>query len=331
MKMRALIKRAEALGVSEEALDEAGKNNDHGHAVICALILNAPADGAAPQEAVQDPGTASVVGPGPGPGPAESGIRKLQSATTCAPGTTSSYADETLGFRFRSEGVTADSDGPRWNAAVPPGLAFTMRRPVDQIADDNSEGFYSESNFTEPSLAPPPGVDAGVWFESASDATDLYDTMMVSNQKVAVGAANTFFAVVTPSSVLNSALHYNTLLGFRPNNAPGVFAWILGNQGCPNSHAGEVNENATGCMFVDDWSPSGFFGPPFQGGVTQIVIYRSRLAHNTLVRPRGSSVFHTYCLRFLGRNSPVMFLVLTPLNVDTRACTHRLRTWPFLR
>lgn len=42
MKMPALIKRAEALGISEGSLDEAGENDDHGHAAICRLILNTP-------------------------------------------------------------------------------------------------------------------------------------------------------------------------------------------------------------------------------------------------------------------------------------------------
>ena len=202
--------------------------------------------------------------------------RKLQSA--CAPGTTASYADETLAFRFRSEDVSTDANGLRWNAVVPLGLAFTMVRPPDPVGDSTG-GFYSEGNMTEPSTSTPPGVAEGIHFESGAGAD--YHQMMVSNQKVAVGASNTFFAVVTPAS---TAQMFDGLLSFRPANAPGVFAWIMGTAGCPNTGAGEVNEGAVGCMFVDDWAPSGFFGPAFQGDVMQIAIWRSRLTHNTLVR-----------------------------------------------
>jgi hypothetical protein len=205
--------------------------------------------------------------------------RKLQSA--CAPGTTASYADETLAFRFRSEDMTTDANGLRWNAVVPPGLAFTMVRPPDPVADSTG-GWYSgenSANATEPSTTAPPGVAEGIHFESGSGAT--YGQMMVSNQKVAVGASNTFFAMVTPAS---TAAVFSGLLAFRPGEAPGVFGWVMGTSGCPNTGAGEINEGAVGCIFVDDWDPSGFFGPAFQGDVMQIAIWRSRLTHNAVVR-----------------------------------------------
>jgi hypothetical protein len=206
----------------------------------------------------------------------DSATRKLQSA--CVPGTTASYADETLAFRFRSENLATDENGLRWNAVVPPGLAFTMVRPPDPVGDSTG-GWYSEGDMADPSTSTPPGVPDGVHFESGGDAG--YNQMMVSNQKVAVGVANTFFAVVTPAS---TAQMFDGLLSFRPSNAPGVFGWLMATDGCPNAGAGEANEHAVGCMFVDDWSPSGFFGPAFQGDVTQIAIYRSRLRHNSLVR-----------------------------------------------
>jgi hypothetical protein len=206
--------------------------------------------------------------------------RKLQSA--CAAGTTASYADETLAFRFRSEDVSTDANGLRWNAVVPPGLAFTMVRPPDPVADSTG-GWYSRENSgrnaTEPSTSAPDGVAEGIDFESGAGAD--YHQVMVSNQKVAVGASNTFFAVVTPAS---TAAIVGRVVAFRPNEAPGAFAWIMGTNGCPNTGAGEVNEGAVGCMIADDWEPSGFFGPAFQGDVMQIAIWRSRLTHNTLVR-----------------------------------------------
>ena len=216
--------------------------------------------------------------PEPAPG-IDHRARKLQSA--CAPGTTASYADETLAFRFRSEDVSTDANGLRWNAVVPLGLAFTMVRPPDPVADSTG-GWYSgenSANMTEPSTSAPPGVTEGIHFESGADAD--YRQMMVSNRKVAVGASNTFFAVVTPASIAGM---FDSLVAFRPANAPGVFSWIMGTNGCPNTGAGEVNEGVVGCMFVDDWSPSGFYGPAFRGDVTQIAIYRSRLTHNALVR-----------------------------------------------
>jgi hypothetical protein len=120
--------------------------------------------------------------PEPAPG-IDHRARKLQSA--CAPGTTASYAGETLAFRFRSEDISTDANGLRWNAVVPPGLAFTMVRPPDPVADATG-GWYSgenSANMTEPSTSAPPGVAEGIHFESDSGAT--YDQMMVSNQKVA--------------------------------------------------------------------------------------------------------------------------------------------------
>jgi hypothetical protein len=217
--------------------------------------------------------------------------RKLQSA--CAPGTTASYADETLAFRFRSEDVSTDANRLRWNAVVPPGLAFTMVRPPDPVADSTG-GYYSgesSGNMTEPSTTTPPGVAEGIHFESGAGAD--YGQMMVSNQKVAVGASNTFFAVVTPASTTG---RFGGLIAFRPGNAPGVFAWLMGTSGCPNTGAGEVNEGAVGCMVVDDFAPSGFFGPAFQGDVTQIAIWRSRLTHNALVRWTRPPFSAAFCL-----------------------------------
>jgi hypothetical protein len=265
------------------------------------------------------------------------GTRKLQSAaTSCAPGTTASYADETLGFRFRSENITVDSDGTRWDAVVPPGLAFVMRRPADQFADDNSGGFYSYGNNTEPSVIPPPGVNAGMHFESGPAAT--FDQMMSSNQKVAVGAANTFFAVLTPASNTQAA---DALLAFRPNDGPGCMGWLLASMGCPETGPGEANEGAPGCVIVDDWAPSGFYGPAFQGDVTQIVIWRSRLTHNSLVR--SILLFDTIMLTNLpllkshtqrvgcgpqGVRAPVVDMAVlevgNPISQEVNVCTHDL-------
>jgi hypothetical protein len=244
--------------------------------------------------------------------------RKLQSA--CAPGTTASYAGETLAFRFRSEDISTDANGLRWNAVVPPGLAFTMVRPPDPVADATG-GWYSgenSANMTEPSTSAPPGVAEGIHFESDSGAT--YDQMMVSNQKVAVGASNTFFAVVTPAS---TAAIFSGLLAFRPADAPGVFGWLMGTSGCPDTGAGEINEGAVGCMFVDDWQPSGFYGPAFQGDVMQIAIWRSRLTHNALVRWNATTCYAVFCV--------LPSLPLLKSEYCNRGCSRRLWTWPLSR
>lgn len=79
--------------------------------------------------------------------------RRLQADAACPVGTTSAYADEALGFRFHSDGITTDmSDGSlRWEAAEPSnlGLAFTMTRPDDEEA-------YTVFSATRSSSAPVP-------------------------------------------------------------------------------------------------------------------------------------------------------------------------------
>ena len=241
----------------------------------------------------------------------DSATRRLQSA--CTAGTTASYADENLGFRFRSENMTTDEHGLRWDAAVPAGLAFTMFRPSDPVGDSTG-GWFSEGNGTEPSTVAPAGVPDGIHFESGQDAD--YHQIMWSNRKVAVGAANTFFAVVTPAS---TAQMFDGLVSFRPSNAPGVFGWLMATSGCPNTGHGDAHEGAVGCMFVDDWSPSGFFGPPFHGGVTQIAIYRSRLTHNALVR-RPFFLQRSFAVAVAKSVAPTS-------GCWHRGCLHQLWTW----
>jgi hypothetical protein len=166
---------------------------------------------------------------------------------TCPAGTTARYGDEALGFRFRSEGITTSAkDGSlRWDAAAPSGLAFTMTRPPDPAASATQQGLYSGvSNFSEPSRVVPTGVAAGLHFESGPAAT--YDQVMYSNRKLAVGAHNTFFAVVTPTTVLP---FMSSILAFRPGGGKGCVAWLLGDYGtCPQAGPGQANENATGCV-----------------------------------------------------------------------------------
>ena len=165
----------------------------------------------------------------------------------CPAGTTARYGDEALGFRFRSEGITtsAEDGSLRWDAAAPSGLAFTMTRPPDPAASAAQQGLYSGvANFSEPSRVVPTGVAAGLHFESGPAAT--YDQVMYSNRKLAVGAHNTFFAVVTPST---ESPVFSTILAFRPGGGKGTASLFLGNYGkCRQARPGQVNENATGCV-----------------------------------------------------------------------------------
>ena len=173
----------------------------------------------------------------------------------CPAGTTARYGDEALGFRFRSEGITisAEDGSLQWDAAVPSGLAFTMTRPPDPAASTAQQGTYSGvANFSAPSRVVPAGVAAGLHFESGPAAT--YDQVMYANRKLAVGAQNTFFAVVTPSTVLQ---FMSTILGFRSGGGKGCVAWCLTDYGtCLQAGPGQVNENATGCVssYHNHWS-----------------------------------------------------------------------------
>lgn len=193
---------------------------------------------------------------------------------TCPDGTSAAYGDEALAFRFRSEGITtsAEDGSLRWDAAVPSGLAFTMSRPPDPGA---TQSWYTGLNFSEPSRVVPPGVAAGVHFEPSAT-----DQIMYSNRRLAVGAESTFFAVVTPAADL---LFMAPVISFRPGDGLGCLTWTLGNTGsCLEAGPGEANENATGCMQMDDWAITGFVGPPYHKGTTQILIFRTRKQHNSI-------------------------------------------------
>jgi hypothetical protein len=173
------------------------------------------------------------------------GSSTASTATTCPVGTTAAYADEDLGFRFRSEHIATSADGSlRWDATVPSGLAFTMARPPDPMAVP--QNLYTGVNYSrsEPSRIVPPGVAAGLYFDSGPEAA--YDQIMYSNLKLAIGAENTFFAVLTPSS--ESAGFWGSVLSFRPGDGAGCVAWLMASFGCPDAAPGQVNENATGCV-----------------------------------------------------------------------------------
>jgi hypothetical protein len=94
---------------------------------------------------------------------------------------------------------------------------------------------------------------------------------MFSNKKIAVGAANTAFFIMTPSGA--STAMYGALMGFRPGDGPGGQCWYAGTFGSP--------PGSDGILGMLDWG-SGYFGPTFRKGETVIAIFRSELAVDTL-------------------------------------------------
>ena len=95
--------------------------------------------------------------------------------------------------------------------------------------------------------------------------------IMFANKKIAVGAANTAFFIMTPSGA--STAMYGALMGFRPGDAPGGQCWYAGTFGAP--------EGSDGVLGMLDWG-SGYLGPAFREGETVIAIFRSELAVDTL-------------------------------------------------
>jgi hypothetical protein len=186
----------------------------------------------------------------------------------CPAGTTATYADEALAFRFQADGIMQDSDGSLvWNAATPSGLAFVTART---IVNGSSEPMEQSGHgwFDFPSAAPAvidgdaQGLPAGLMFSLVPEHAEV----MYANQTVAIGAQHTFFAVFTPTAV--NPLWVETILGFRPGGLEtGLFEWFVG------SHAAaSPSERA---FSADTWSSCGFAGPPIQPGVTQVLIARS--------------------------------------------------------
>jgi hypothetical protein len=139
-----------------------------------------------------------------------------------------------------------------WQAAVPHGLRLSAVTPDDPPTQYGSHP-------TEPAMELPSGaIQSGLLYRQAATTDALY-----SNQKIALGAEHTFFALVTP---VGDALEYGAVASFRPNDALGVFAYAMG------SHFGGEPK-----VFVDDWAPSGFEGPGFTPGEPQLVCWKGSL------------------------------------------------------
>lgn len=94
---------------------------------------------------------------------------------------------------------------------------------------------------------------------------------MFANKKIAVGAANTAFFIMTPSA--ESTAYYGSLMGFRPGDAPGGQSWLAQGFGAP--------PGVDSVVAMLDWG-SGYIGPAFRPGETAIAIFRSELATDTL-------------------------------------------------
>jgi hypothetical protein len=92
---------------------------------------------------------------------------------------------------------------------------------------------------------------------------------MFSSQTVAVGAAHTLIAVVTPQA---HQLSFGTIIGTRPDDQPGVMGYATGSCSSCNGVGG-----SRFAMFTDHWSPSGHYGPEMQIDTTYILVYRSSM------------------------------------------------------
>ena len=138
------------------------------------------------------------------------------------------------------------------------------------VATGTGTCLHQPAEIQQDGLAPTLG---GLYWESGTGSP--YEQAMYSDKKIAIGSAHAAFFVFTHA---DSAAPWAAFLGFRPNNGPGVFAFNLGTYGCTSATAdgGDV-----GCLFTDDWMPSGYMGPGVQAGVTSIGIYRSTLGYNS--------------------------------------------------
>jgi hypothetical protein len=159
----------------------------------------------------------------------------------------------TLAIQFRGinspTDISSSAAGLVWNAAVPHGFSLSAVIPDDPPTN------YGTGAPTEPSTQLPAAVLQGGLLYRQDSTTDV----LYSNQKIALGASHTFFALVTP---IGSALAFGAVAAFRPNDAPGVFAYVMGTNFGDNR------------IFTDDWRPSGFQGPTFVPGEPQLVVWR---------------------------------------------------------
>jgi hypothetical protein len=184
---------------------------------------------------------------------------------TCPPGTVTNYADESLAFRFRADGITHDNGSLVWNAVAPSGLAFTILRADCDVAYAylpwNVSGQCDDSVRQGPTIATTPeGLPSGLLF-SYFPARGLAENMF-STQSVALGAKHTFFAAVTLAA--GEMLMIETLVGFVDVE----FAWYLGFM--------NAAEGAHGVVNADQWDVCGFTGPSVRPEVMQLIIARSR-------------------------------------------------------
>jgi hypothetical protein len=204
-------------------------------------------------------------------------MRQLQSniGTQCPAGTTATYKDGALAFRFQAEDITRDAATGSlvWNAIVPASLAFVMNRTIVNGSSEMMEmaqdpiGWFTGIPIVEPSIVSSAnGISpTGLFFQPVAHAA----MVMYANQTVAIGAKHTFFAVLTPSA--GNIRFAETIIGFRAGGfTTGLFAWYAGYLG---------GENTTERTFTaDTFSSCGFAGPILRSHVTQILIARSRYA-----------------------------------------------------
>ena len=203
-------------------------------------------------------------------------LRQLR-GTQCPAGTTTTYADGALAFRFRAADISRDAVGSLvWKAEAPSGMAFVMNRTIVP----NTREFMEMAKdpwgwFATPVVAPAIVTQAhgsskrpsGLLFTPKTGAA----MVMYANRTVAIGAKHTFFAVLTPAA--GEIRFAETIIGFRPGvsaggGGKGCFAWYAG-------YLSSLKGTSQRVLAADTFSSCGFSGPAVQPGVLQVLIARS--------------------------------------------------------
>lgn len=124
---------------------------------------------------------------------------------------------------------------------------------------------HQPAEFAQAALSPELG---GLYWESGDGAP--YEQALYSNKKVAIGAAHTAFFVFTQA---DSSARFSTLMGMRPNAAPGSLGFMVGSFNCDPS--------SVACLYTNSYWVGGYTGPAVQAGVPTIAIFRSKLDYNS--------------------------------------------------
>ena len=190
----------------------------------------------------------------------------------CPPGTTATYADESLGFRFRADDITLDDTGaPVWSAAAPAGFKFTSTRitfpdavEAQEVADHD---MYDFPTISPTIVAATDGLPRGLRFHAYADDGTPAAVMLFANRKIAVGAQHTLFAAVALQGTPTS---FQVLIGMRVDAyETGMSAWTVGSY--------STGDDSVASFGSDTWNTCGWAsGPPLHPSAIQLIVARSR-------------------------------------------------------